>query len=695
VKIGAVILENVRSHAKTIIEFSDGFSCLVGGLGRGKSSILLAIDFALFGDPLGRSYDYLLREGADIGRVALRFIENKRDYTLWRALRRRDGHISQDMEQLKLFEGERLMAEMKSEAVAEQLKAITGIDRDLFREVVWMRQEHLKELLDMPPSERQKKIDQLFGLSDYETSWTNLRPTQRWYESEKSTLEQDPDIKRIGELQAQYDESAKKFSWKTIELEDLKRNLSEAETRLKNASARVEDLEVLRRKNEELGRKERDLTSTVKSAEDVSARISKEIQRHESRIKKMEEDLESLKNQEAASKAMLQKVGLSADQTLQQIREYQDIFSRHVSSIHGERDAVAREVEGISQKISNLAAENRCPFCLQPLSSEYKEDLVTRLSQEMDDRKTKLIDLERNAMELEWTRSTLTSTISNLQTILARIEDMEKQLKDECHLLSNFSKEFEDKRREAEEARNLLKAVQREITEFEISKLEEAQRLLISSHSEYAKIKGDLQTVETQMKEISSRMDSVKERLESAERKVDRMLKVNRILEIAREIRGAYRSIQPKIRSELVAYLERIVQHELDELTGPENAPLSIKIYEDYSPFIVSPDGQERSASNLSGGERTFLAFAYRLAIGQLIMQSKLGHGLSMLLLDEPTESLGREDGSIERLAEAISRLTTIEQVIAVTHSEAFAEKAEHVTRLEKEDNTSNAVVER
>jgi len=33
--------------------------------------------------------------------------------------------------------------------------------------------------------------------------------------------------------------------------------------------------------------------------------------------------------------------------------------------------------------------------------------------------------------------------------------------------------------------------------------------------------------------------------------------------------------------------------------------------------------------------------------------------------------------------------------VIAVTHSEAFAEKAEHVIRLDKEDNTSKVLVER
>jgi exonuclease SbcC len=110
---------------------------------------------------------------------------------------------------------------------------------------------------------------------------------------------------------------------------------------------------------------------------------------------------------------------------------------------------------------------------------------------------------------------------------------------------------------------------------------------------------------------------------------------------------------------------------------------------------MKSEEGYEREISNLSGGERTLLAFAYRLGLGQLIMLSRTGHGLYLLLLDEPTESLGREDGSIYRLAESLSRSKAIQQIIAVTHSEAFAEKAEHVIRVEKEAGISRVSMER
>jgi exonuclease SbcC len=173
------------------------------------------------------------------------------------------------------------------------------------------------------------------------------------------------------------------------------------------------------------------------------------------------------------------------------------------------------------------------------------------------------------------------------------------------------------------------------------------------------------------------------------------MQKIARTVEVLSAIRDAYRSIQPKLRSEFVKVLRNFVQQVLDSLVGGEAPLLNVVVDETYTPYVKSESGSDRDVTNLSGGERTLLAFAYRLGLGQLIMQSRTGHGLSMLLLDEPTESLGREDGSIDRLAEAISRFKAIEQIIAVTHSEAFAEKAEHVIILEKEAGISKISMER
>jgi hypothetical protein len=58
-------------------------------------------------------------------------------------------------------------------------------------------------------------------------------------------------------------------------------------------------------------------------------------------------------------------------------------------------------------------------------------------------------------------------------------------------------------------------------------------------------------------------------------------------------------------------------------------------------------------------------------------------------------ESLGTEDGSMDRLARALLRFKAIEQTIPVTHNEPFAEKAEHMIRLEEEADKSKVSVEK
>src|SRR5512137_901119 len=117
-RIEVVQLENIRSHTKSTVPFTRGFNCLLGGVGCGKSSILYSIDFAFFGEPIGRSFDYLLREDTPNGKVTVQFSHNGKTYTISRGLRKCGKGINQDFDKLKLFEEEELLSSAKSDAVA-------------------------------------------------------------------------------------------------------------------------------------------------------------------------------------------------------------------------------------------------------------------------------------------------------------------------------------------------------------------------------------------------------------------------------------------------------------------------------------------------------------------------------------------------------------------------------------------------
>lgn len=469
-RVKEVKLENIRSHVKSNVPFAEGFNCLVGGLGCGKSSVLYAIDFALFGDPLGRSYDYLLREGEDFGKMSVEFVHSGDTYTIHRGLKRRGKGIAQDVEQLKLFKGGKVIASAKGEAVEEQLKAIIGIDRDLFREVVWIRQEHLKELLDMTPRDRQKKFDQLFGLSDYEVAWSNLATFHRDYGIEKGTYERDYDVVGVDKLQTDYNKAVEEFSSIEVELQDLKTSVLQAEATLKEATSRLQSLEALRRQTEELRRKEAQLEADVANMEDTCARLSEEIELKKSSVNEFEERLESMESQEKSHRLELrEKAGLQPNQTVEEIRKHLEALEYQVSSIWGEQEATKKEIQGSQNRLSTLTTQNKCPLCLQNLPDEYKRGLLQRLQEENAEREKRLTELQRDLDELEKLRSIINPILSGLQSLTPRVEELRSQHSKEHKSLNKLQTEFEEKQKQEKLLREQLDLTRKEITKFDVT----------------------------------------------------------------------------------------------------------------------------------------------------------------------------------------------------------------------------------
>ncbi|MDH5482734.1 MAG: SMC family ATPase [Candidatus Bathyarchaeota archaeon] len=692
-KIEIVQLENIRSHVKSTVPFAKGFNCLVGGLGCGKSSILYAVDFALFGEPLGRSYDYLLREDTNNGKVIVQFIQNGKTYKISRGLKRRGKGISQDFDELKLFEDESVIASINSEAVTEQLRALTGLEKELFREIVWVRQEHLKELINARPRERQTRLDELFGLSDYETAWSNLGGYQREYEGERKAYEKDPDIVGLENLSTEYNRTIEEFSLIEIELQQATKRLDEAKKSLGEADSKLNTLEELKAQIEELKRKEAQILANLTNVEDTSDSLAEKVEDKKTTTENLKQRLGAAEAQIESHKAELKEIGLYPP--IEALRQNLATFDDQISSLKGEKEATFRNMQTDKKRISSLSTENRCPLCLQPLTEEYKNALVQRIQDENSERQKTVSQLERDIEELQLTKGKASTTFSNLQILTLKVDELKNRAVEETRALEGFSRDFENKQELEKEIRLQLEAVRTEIAKFEISELETAKARRDQAFKQYYSLESELRTKENRKKDLIKRLDEIKQRIDQTQHKIERMQKITRVVEIIDGIRDAYRGIQPKLRGEFVKVLRNFVQQVLDTLVGGEGPLLNVLIDETYTPRVKSESGVEREVSNLSGGERTLLAFAYRLGLGQLIMQSRTGHGLSMLLLDEPTESLGREDGSIDRLAEAISRFKAIEQIIAVTHSEAFAEKAEHVIRLEKEADESKVSVEK
>ncbi len=108
--IHSLSLRNIRSYIDANIEFPEGSVLLSGDIGSGKTTILLAIEFAIFGIMKGLvSGTTLLRHGETNGSVELAFKLDNDEIVIRRSLKRVPGGVVQEPGVLltngKSFEG--------------------------------------------------------------------------------------------------------------------------------------------------------------------------------------------------------------------------------------------------------------------------------------------------------------------------------------------------------------------------------------------------------------------------------------------------------------------------------------------------------------------------------------------------------------------------------------------------------------
>jgi len=94
-RLKRIRLNNIRSYKNQEIDFPDGSTLLSGDIGSGKTSVLLAFEFALFGLQPGQKATSLLRNGHDSGGVEIEFEVDGRNIVIERTMKRKKT-ISQD-----------------------------------------------------------------------------------------------------------------------------------------------------------------------------------------------------------------------------------------------------------------------------------------------------------------------------------------------------------------------------------------------------------------------------------------------------------------------------------------------------------------------------------------------------------------------------------------------------------------------
>lgn len=219
-------------------------ACLCGPNGHGKSALLDAMTWVLWGEARSRTQDELIHHGRDEMLVDLEFLARGTQYRVTRGhaigrARRRQGVT--DL-QLQVHSGTGFLP-ITGNSVREtqaNIDRITGMDYDTFINSAFLLQGRADEFTNKTPGGRKEVLAKIMGLGFYDSIQEIAR--ERVDERKGSAAVVEADIDRIGEEVYLRDGYKTELEAVETELEDVKGRMGAAGRDLDAAKTRVEGL---------------------------------------------------------------------------------------------------------------------------------------------------------------------------------------------------------------------------------------------------------------------------------------------------------------------------------------------------------------------------------------------------------------------------------------------------------------------
>lgn len=669
--------KNIRSYKELEIEFPKGNTLLSGDIGVGKTSILLALQFALFGLQPGQKGASILRHGEESAEAILEIDVDGKRVVLERSLKKaKAGGITQDYNKLTVDDKEEELStsEMKNSVIKllEYPKEFAKKSNLLYKYTVYTPQEGMKEIIQENPETRLDTLRHIFGIDRYRRIKENCQIfTQKIKDSVKI---KEVEIKELNLFKERLAEKSEK----KIQLSKDVNNLSVmSETHKNTASIEDKKLKELEEKLEERKRLVSDLEKKnieLQAKNSIKLRVEKEILTMQNQMKEeIDYSPERLKNVSELvekHKSILEELG----------KKLTDVNSK-ISVLNSKKES------SLDLKARILSLEN-CPTCFQSVVDEHKTKISKRTQFDLEDiereLEPKMFEKDQIIKDIEKEKKLITDYDSDKDKL--ETDKIKKEHQDTIKTkIQSESFVLERTVNEVKEIENAINGTTDKIATYaNFQKEFEAQKI----KSEDANKK--FRTVEIMFAERKKEEELIKQQLEEMKEDITRKEKVREDLNY---LRGLQDWLEDKFLS-LIGTTEANVMAKLrSEFSSIFNQwfsmlvsdSLSVRLDENFTP-VVSNQDYEIDYDFLSGGERTAVALAYRLALNQ-VLNSMLSNikTKDIIILDEPTD--GFSDLQLDKMRSIFEQLNS-EQVIIVSHEHKIEGFVDNVLKIEK-DKTS------
>ncbi len=354
--LSSIRLLNWRSHADTTIRFSAGANLFLGPMGSGKSSVVDALCFALYG-----TYPKLGRRDVtveDVGnfrhpekpvKVELEWDEDGtagRKYKVIRDLSESQGWLYVDGK----------LVQKGARAVTEEVEKILQIPYELFSRAVYAEQNRLDHWLSLPAGPRKAELDRLLGLDKFEKARKASGDAIHSLKEKASAMEAAAPAGQIEEMKKGIGTLGASLASREANLDALAKKHSELSASLASSQKKYDEAEKIMFKRQSLEQAMQRSLGTIRTLEQMLAGQPKDVK------------IEDIKSQTAGYALQRQKI----ETVLKELQNKRQTVSQSIGQIDSQinnEKLKASKASALKEKLMQLLEGKGAQVLKEELSS--------------------------------------------------------------------------------------------------------------------------------------------------------------------------------------------------------------------------------------------------------------------------------------------------------------------------------------
>lgn len=499
-------LQNWKSHNETELEFKPGINVLVGPMGSGKSSVLQAICFALFGSvPEVKRRDVKVselvkRNSGSQAAINLDVEADDKAFHIERIINNKGTEAT-----VRDTDGVMLAGTNSTQATAF-LKNILKLDEDTFLRTVYAKQNEIDLFLQLNPQERKTRLDELIGVHKFEAARRNCVKLANQLQVKTETkgnllrgLEPEKTLADIGNLETEISQfvlEARELENKVIsaqtqklskesELRELRNTFSEFSRLEEQQRLLIKQLNEIRLKLKdsvisivEVKSKQGEVLARIEYLDNYKFELNRKIEQAGKELVIVERQLGIADNRLADVKLQVEKISaikfeleqLTKQISLENPKAELERLEKEIKDMDKEISSAESEIRLLRKHLAELeTAEGVCPTCSRALEIEAKEKLMHDRALLIDNLIAKAEKLNTEKEELDLQKRKISEFISQQEDLLEEIKrepDFLKQQADLTEQLANNQQILQNITTNLEKSKSELKE-----TEFNLSEL--------------------------------------------------------------------------------------------------------------------------------------------------------------------------------------------------------------------------------